>query len=190
MNTPIAACMLKNVRVQSPHLFEPYTDKYGKTRYSAIFRIYDEPNKKLVLDAMKEAVRAACPTDWERRFARIRANPNCCLLREPEDADDYSFLKATRLYDPQRRGADRPLLMRSDTSPAQQEDGELVSGAYVNAKLTFRYYNNQSEGVIATIEAVQFVKEGESFGSRPMASVDEFEDLSNKGESSDNPFAV
>ena len=160
-------------RLQAPHLYEPFTDKYGKTRYQAILRVYDEAEQAKLMKAIEAAVRAKCPNDWQKKLRQVLANPNCCLLRTPDDTDEYKFLKVTR-----RPEDGAPMLIDRARRNVPQSAGLFVSGAHVICRLQLWFYSNQSTGVGATITGAQWVAEGDAFGGAPLAKEDDFADLS------------
>lgn len=166
-------------RLQTPHLFEVYTDKYGKTQYSAIIRLYDPKEFAKV----EKAKLAACEAKWPGKGAamlkKINGNPNCCLLRESDDEDNpYKFLRVTR-----RKEDGKPPTVDRRRQEVTQTDGLLVSGAYVRVIIGCWAYDNQSKGVSATILGIQYVKYGEPFGGTPMkVEQDDFEDLGDDAE--------
>lgn len=173
-------------RLQSPHLYEPFTDKFGKTRYQAILRIYDKAEQDKVKRAIEAAVKAKWPNDWQKQLRQILANPNCCLLRTPDDTDEYLFMKVTR-----RPEDGMPKLVGRDRHIVAQSEGLFVSGANTIARLQLWGYDNQSKGVGATITGAQWVAEGDAFGGAPLAREDDFEDLSagDNGAASSDPWA-
>lgn len=168
----VAHSLAFECRVQTAHVFEPFTDKFGKTSYVAFLRIY-EPEVMKAIEAMKaEVVKEKFGSNWEKKLRQINGNPNCCLLREPDDSDDYKFMKVSR------KVADgRPMIVDQKGNPVSQADGLITSGAYVRVIVQFWGYDNQSCGVGATVIAMQYVKAGEPFSGAPKASKDDFEEL-------------
>lgn len=178
MATKDPTIVLIKCRLQAPHLYEPYTDKYGKTQYSAILRIATADVKDI--QAVEAGKEAACVrkfgADAPKKLKKINANPNCCLLREPDDDDSYKFMKVTR------RPADgMPRLLDRSKNVVPQSAGLFVSGAVCYALVQFWAYDNQSTGVGATLLGLQWVEEGEAFGGAPVARDDDFEMLDDKG---------
>lgn len=158
-------------RLQTAHVFEPFTDKFGKTQYSAFVRVY-EPEVMAAIEKMKaEVVKEKFGEKvWEKKLRQINGNPNCCLLREPDDADDYKFMKLSR-----KPGDMAPQVFDRHNNQVTQADGLITSGAYVRVIAQFWAYDNQSCGVGATLVAMQHVKDGEPFSGTPKATKDDFE---------------
>lgn len=80
--------------------------------------------------------------------------------------------------------AKQPKIIGRDKRPLKEADGIIYSGCYVNAIVTLWYQpagtkndNPVPHAVYGSLEAVQFMKDGEAFGA-PGVDVDEdFEDL-------------
>jgi len=62
-------------------------------------------------------------------------------------------------------------------TPLVKEDGKPYAGCYVNANIELYAYSHPKggKGVSASLRAVQFLKDGESFGAGPVNAEDEFE---------------
>ena len=71
----------------------------------------------------------------------------------------------------------RPTLVNRDKTPIAEEDGSLYGGCYVNASIDVWVMDNSyGKKVLASLNAIQFVKDGESFGTKSDVA-DDFEDL-------------
>ena len=71
----------------------------------------------------------------------------------------------------------RPTLVNRDKTPIVEEDGILYGGCYVNVSIDIWIMDNQyGKKVLASLNAIQFVKDGEAFGSKSEGA-DDFEDL-------------
>lgn len=164
-------------RLQTPHLYAPYTDKYGKTMYSCILRVYDKAEWAKIEAGKRAACQKKFGVEADKKLKKINGNPNCCLLREPDDDDSYKFMKATR-----KPEDGCPKLIDRAKNGVPQSAGLFVSGAEVFALVSFWAYDNQSTGVGATILGLQWVKEGEPFGGAPVARDDDFDSLDDTGD--------
>lgn len=181
-NTDSTMVMVR-ARIQAPHIYEPFTNKFGKTAYSVILRVYDEKEfAKIEAAKLAACVKKFGENNAEKKLRIINKNPNCCLLREPDEDEGYKFLTATR-----KPEDGMPTLLDRQRKNVSQADGLLVSGAWVNALLQTWAYDNQSTGVGATLVGLQFVKSDEPFGGAPKAKADDFEDLG-EDDSGDNPL--
>lgn len=75
----------------------------------------------------------------------------------------------------------RPTVIDADKTPLVAADGKPYSGCFVNASIELWAYDHPKggKGISATVLGVQFVKDGEKFGSGSSVSdADEFEDVS------------
>lgn len=80
--------------------------------------------------------------------------------------------------------AKQPKLIGRDKRPLTEADGILYSGCYVNAIITLWYQpagtknnNPVPHAVYASLEAIQFLKDGEAFGAAGVDVDEDFEDL-------------
>jgi len=74
----------------------------------------------------------------------------------------------------------RPAVVDQNVNPLVEQDGKIYGGCYVNATVEIFAYNHPTggKGVSAQLRAVQFVRDGESFGAGPVNAEDEFEPVS------------
>jgi hypothetical protein len=72
----------------------------------------------------------------------------------------------------------RPIVVDRDKTPLTAEDGKPYGGCYVNVTVElWAQDNSYGKRVNAGLLAVQFVKDGDSFGGARAGSADDFEDL-------------
>ena len=70
----------------------------------------------------------------------------------------------------------RPIVINRDKSPITEDDGIIYPGCYVNAIIEVWAQNNAwGKRVNANLLGVQFVADGEPFGSGVSASADDFD---------------
>ena len=61
----------------------------------------------------------------------------------------------------------RPTLVNRDKTPIVEEDGILYGGCYVNVSIDLWVMDNAyGKKVLASLNAIQFVKDGEAFGTK------------------------
>lgn len=109
---------------------------------------------------------------------KIRANNYCCKDGDEENYDGYAgqfYVSASN--------SKKPVVKGRDKRDLTEADGIIYSGCYVNAIVTLWYQAAGTKGgnavphaVYGSFEAVQFVRNGESFGA-PGVDDDDFEDL-------------
>ena len=72
--------------------------------------------------------------------------------------DHYSIKASTKK---------RPTLVNRDKTPIVEEDGILYGGCYVNVSIDLWVMDNAyGKKVLASLNAIQFVKDGEAFGTK------------------------
>lgn len=139
-------------------------------RYSAVFIMDNEKHADLIEHIEKVAERLALDT-FKKKIRLTRE-----LVRdgnEKPDVDGYgdgvSFVSASRKT--------RPAVVHRDPSiPVTEADGIIYAGCYVNASIRLWVQNNRyGKSVNAELRAIQFVRDGESFGAAPINPEDEFE---------------
>ena len=78
---------------------------------------------------------------------------------------------------------DRPQVVDRGKHPVAEEDDIIYAGCYVNAILNLWFQDNQwGRRVNASLEAVQFVKDGDRFGRKPVDVNAKLPDLSGEDE--------
>ena len=177
-------------RINFPHLYEPETDPFGRTRYSVVVRLYDPKDWEAVENAKKAAWQKKDPVNWERMLKKTNADPKCCLLRTPDNFDELEpgerfkeLLMTRRVEDGMPRLVDRA---RRDVP---QSAGLFVSGAKTfNLGQVWAYTGKGSTGCSCTALGLQWLEEGPAFGGNARkASTDDFEVL-DSGDNGDDPF--
>lgn len=72
----------------------------------------------------------------------------------------------------------RPAVVDRDKTPLVEEDGKPYSGCYVNGTITLWAQDNQwGQRVNGNLRGVQFYKDGEAFGVKPVDADEEFDDI-------------
>ena len=174
-----ANIMLKNVRLSFPSLFQ--TEKFGQEdtgKYAATF-ILDKNDHAKTIERLKEKVQEGFK---ELKVKSLPAERICLKDGDESGREEYEgayIIKATTKK--------RPTVIDRDRTPLADEDGKPYSGCYVNAIINFWHQDNQyGKRVNANLLGVQFVKDGEAFGSGPIDVSDEFEALETADEN--EPF--
>lgn len=175
MNTqkPIDANIIKltNVRLSYPNLFTAKAIEQGKEpKFSATFLLDKKAHAGLIKQIETQVARVALDA-FKKKVTLKRA-----LLRDGNEKDDTEgygdevmFLSANEVR--------RPVVVDRDMTPLTKDDPKPYAGCYVNATIRLFAYDHPTggKGVSAALRAVQFVKDGESFGAGPVNAEDEFE---------------
>lgn len=159
--------LLKNVRLSFPSLFQRSVFDGQEGKYEATFLIPKSDTKlKAQLDAaIAEAIKAA----------GIKVASDKLCLKDGNDSD-YDGYEGT--WSLKAANNKRPTVIDRDKSPIIESDEKLYAGCYVNAIVDLWVMNNSyGKRVNCNLYGVQFVKDGEAFGSGPVNVFDDFDDL-------------
>jgi hypothetical protein len=182
---------LENVRLSFPSLFKAKTyqgddaDKDKKPKFSATFLMDAKKNAKDIA-AIKTAMNYVLT---EKYGNKIPKGFKLCLRNgaEKEDTEGYGegifFIKA--------KTEKRPPVVDRDLTPLTEEDGKPYAGCYVNASIRFWVQDNTfGKRVNASLRTVQFVKDGESFGEKPIDPEEEFSALPESDSADDDNSVI
>lgn len=184
--------MLRNVRLSYEHIFTPSAlDDSQEAKYSATFII---PKDHADLPALRRAIFEAgaekFPTAfngkaWPMGYTSAlkdgdkdtNGNGEILSERNPEYAGAYVF-KASAA------ASRRPLTIGRKKEAITEADGVIYSGCYVNASVAVAGYEfgKIKKGVTAYLNGVQFVADGERFGSDAMSDFDELDTADGGGD--------
>lgn len=159
--------MLKNVRLSFPSLFKRSTFNGEEGKFEATFLLPKTDTKTvdkindLIDNALKEA-KVKVPQD--KRFIK--------------DGDDIDYDGYAGHWAIKASSNSRPMIIDRDKSILAEDDEKPYAGCYVNAQISVWVMNNQyGKRVLANLSGVQFVKDGEPFGSNNAASIDDFDEI-------------
>lgn len=168
--------LLKNVRLSFPSIFQRALFDGVEGKYEATFLI-PKDNEKL-----KAQLDAAIKSAIAEADIKVAGDKICLKDGDESEYDGYAghwSLKAA--------GNKRPTVLDRDKTPLTEADEKIYAGCYVNAVIDFWVQNNKyGKRVNANLYGVQFVKDGEAFGSGPADVFDDFDDLD--GDSDDLGF--
>ena len=173
--------MLRNVRLSYEHIFKPTSfEEGGEPKYSATFIIpKDHPD----LPAVKRAFFEAGQESFASEFVKAGSWPRgfTCSLKDADTAtDSLGEVLAEKnsayvgCYILEANSSKRPVVINRNKAAVAEEDGIIYSGCYVNASLAAAGYTfgKVKKGVKAYLNGVQFVKDGERFGSDALSDFD------------------
>jgi len=150
--------VIKNARLSFPSLWTPTAfDSNAQKKYSATL-ILDKKDDAAVIATLKQLVNALA----KEKFSKLPKKFFWALQDGDEkDRAEYEgkiIVKATNKK--------RFPIIDKDLTALVEEDGRPYGGCYVNAKVRFYAWSNGTSfsGVLCSLEAVQFAKDGESFG--------------------------
>lgn len=172
--------ILNNVRLSYEHIFTPSAfDDNQPAKYSATLIIpKDHKNLPEVKRALMEAGAEKFPSiftgsTWPRGMT-------CALKDADKDTDDAGVTLAEK--NPEYAGcyvlkADstrRPIVVDRNKAAVTEADGVIYSGCFVNVSLAAAGYEfgKVKKGVKCYLNGVQFVRDGERFGTDATSDFD------------------
>ncbi|MDC9593533.1 DUF2815 family protein [Xenorhabdus sp. IM139775] len=170
---------LKQVRLAFPDLFEAtQVNGQGDFKFRSTFLIPKE--RKDVIAEIEAAIKKVATEKWgakaEGIIKSIRGNNMRFNFRDGDDKPDYDGYAGNMYISASNKS--RPLVIDRDRSPLAAQDGKPYSGCYVNATISIFAYENNGKGISASLSGVQFFRDGDAFAGGGVASVDDFDDIS------------
>jgi hypothetical protein len=152
--------MLKNVRLSFPSLFK--TEWYAGAdteKFAATFLIPKSDTKTVA------TIESACKQALIDKFGEGKIPKGFKMPLGDGDEKDYQGYQDH--FSIKANTKKRPTLVNRDKTPIVEEDGILYGGCYVNASIDIWVMDNSyGKKVLASLNAIQFVKDGESFGEK------------------------
>jgi len=189
--------VIKNVQIalfSPPAIWTPQQyNNDGKPKYRAYFLMAPDSEAKQVVEAAIRETAAASPwaSKAKEHLAAAKASGKICLV----DGDTKAYAgfpgnwALTAIRDPGRDPGAPVIVDRDGKTPIKENQGRIFSGCFVNAKVGFYAQNNvHGKTVRCTLIAVQYVKDGESFGGAAPASGEGLDDLGFVEDIDDQPF--
>ena len=166
---------LENVRLSFPQLFTAKAIEAGKEpTFSATF-LLDNEKHALLIKKIEAAIERTALDFFKKKI--VLKDRNKCLHdgnEQPETegyGDGIMYLRSSNRT--------RPPVVNRDMSPIVEADGIIYAGCYVNATVRLFAWDHPTggKGVSASLRAIQFVKDGESFGAGKVDVEKEFQSL-------------
>lgn len=158
-------------RVSFPHVFAPHTGFEGQAAKYSLVMLFDH---KTDISKLKQAAFKAAVDKWGPKEKWPKA------LRMPfRDGNEKSDLQGyeNTIYVTANSPKQRPQVINAKKEPITEEDGAFYPGCYARATLrAFAYDKAGNKGVSFSLQNVQKIRDGESFGGRKNA-VDEFDEV-------------
>lgn len=171
--------LLKNVRLSFADIWRMKSVQGGNPRFSANFLIApDDPQVKLIKKTIKEVMVAK----WGDNLPKLKAEKFFFRDGDPEEWDGYAGM-----WYVSAANKNRFQIIDRNKRPLTEEDGKPYSGCYVNCLVRAWAQDDPEFGkrINATLEVIQFYKDGEAFGAGPVDIDDYFDDL---GDGDDDMF--
>lgn len=163
---------LDNVRLSYPQLFQAKAMEGSKPKFSAVFLLNKKTHAKEIAQIEKMTERAMLD-----KFGKKVALKNVPLKDGNDKAekegygDEVMYLTA--------KSDTRPAVVDQKKAPLTEADGKIYGGCYVNAFIEIFAYKHPTggSGVSAGLKAVQFFRDGESFGAGPVDTDKVFDEV-------------
>lgn len=151
----------------------------GPFKYRTNFLIpADDAQRKVIGKAIVEVAKAKWGEKAKAVLDATNAQQKICFI--DGDTKEYNGYAGNWALTATRDVGDGPVQICGNSlkQKISSQDGIIYSGCYVNGKVDLWAQDNKfGKTVRATLIAVQFVKDGESFGGAAPASVDGLDDL-------------
>lgn len=161
--------VLTNVRGSFLDIFKAKAVNDGEPRFSANF-LLDKTKDAAQIKKIGDAIRALEATKFKGK--KLPADKVCLRDGDEKEYDGYEnqmFLSAANKK--------RPTVIDRDKTTLVEEDGKPYAGCYVNAVVRLWAQDNQfGKRINASLEVIQFVKDGEAFGA-PKVNLDVLPDM-------------
>lgn len=165
---------LKNVRLSFPKLFRAKAFEEGQApRFEATFLL--DPSNEAHAETIAEIEEQSKAVLKEKFNGKVPKGTKYCFgdgnEKEYDGYEDRIYIASANRT--------RPTVVNRDRSALAEEDGVIYAGCYVNATITLWPQDHPKGGkrVNANLLAVQFLKEGEAFGQKPVDAEEEFDVL-------------
>ena len=176
--------MLRNVRLSYEHIFQPSAmDDNSTPKYSAEVII---PKDHPELANVKRALLEAGEEKFGSTFAPGKPWPmgyTSALKDADKDVDGSGVLLSEKnpeykgCYILKTQSTRRPVTLGRRKEQLTEQDGVIYSGCYINVSAAFAgyEYGKIKKGVTCYLNGVQFVADGERFGSDATSDFDELD---------------
>lgn len=175
--------VLRNVRLSYEHIFTPSSfDDSQDAKYSATLIV---PKDHADLPALRKALFEAGQEKFPAAFnGKTWPTGYTCALKDADkDTNDAGEVLAEKnpeyagCYVVKADSTRRPVVIGRKKEALTEADGVIYSGCYVNISMAAAGYEfgKIKKGVKCYLNGVQFVADGERFGSDAMSDFDELD---------------
>lgn len=174
--------VLKDVRLSFPHIWKKQAATEDATpKFSAAFLMDPStPAGKKNVKSCEKAIADVMKEKWKKE---VRLKPG----REGmQDGDEQISDNTGEVYDGYEgmmvvsaKNGNRIPIVDADKTTLAEEDGKPYAGCYVNAVIRFFAVDDAKKGgkgIFASLEAIQFKRDGEAFGAAPVDVDDYFDE--------------
>lgn len=178
---------LENVRLSFPYLFTAQEQEGGKKTFNASFILKaGDPQIKKIENAIADVAKAKWGAKADAVLKQLKASDKVAL-HDGDTKTQYDGYEGNMYISSSRPSTNgRPLLIDRNKSPLTEEDGKLYSGCYVNAIIElWAQDNNFGKRINASLQGVQFDKDGDRFAGGSSADESDFDELADGADADD-----
>ena len=163
---------LTNVRLSFAQIWKATAFNEGQTpKFSANFLLDKNVHKKQI-DSIKKTIKQMQTAAFG---GTTPARMEYCF----NDGESKAYDGYDNCYYIAAGSTNRPKIIDRDRGVLVQQDDRPYSGCYVNAALSLWVQNNQwGKAIRCELKAIQFVKDGDRFGAKPVNTDEVFDDIS------------
>ncbi len=185
MNTPAPTqpkaleMRIDNVRLSYPQLFQAKAMEGSKPKFSAVFLLNKKQHAKEIAALEKMIDRAML--DKFGKKVTLKHVP----LHDGNEKEDKEGYGDEVMYLTSKSDS-RPAVVDQKKAPLTEADGKIYGGCYVNAFVQIFAYKHPTGGmgVACGLKAVQFFRDGESFGAGPVDTDKVFDTVGSEDDAS------
>ena len=167
----MSVIMMKNVRLSFPNIWTPKAFVEGQQPKFSCNLLLDKENDKAQIASFKKAIREAALASFN---GEIPTGLKICI-NDGKDKSYDGYENAMYISCASRL---RPQIIDRDRTPLVEEDGRPYAGCYVNAAISLWVQANKYGNRIAcNLNALQFSKDGETFGAGGIKVEAVFDDI-------------
>lgn len=176
--------VIQNATISFPKVFEAESIKGGKPRFSASFLLDKETDAKQIEKIEKtiaKLIKEKLKGKNGKALTKLPADKVCLRDGDEKEYDGYEgkmFINAANL--------NRPTVVDRKQNPVTEADDLIYGGAIVTAIIRLWAQDSKEYGkrINASLEVVQFIKEGQRFGA-PKADLGALPELPDDEDDSD-----
>lgn len=159
---------MKTVRLSFPSVFRKAVFSGAETKFEATFLL----DKTEHADTIKQIQAEIAKLLKDELKSKLPADKICLKDGDEIEYDGYKGCMSIKAS-----SSKRPVVIGKDKSPLTEDDNVIYAGCYVNAIISLWAQNNQfGKRINASLEAIQFAKDGAPFGDGgSKVSADDFD---------------
>lgn len=198
---------LEGVRLSFADIWRPKAIKRqdgtsSPPKFSANFLIPKDGDLTAIVDGKRMPIMVALKKAKHEAIAKKLGDAKAKTLKikssayAVKDGDEENYDGYEGQWYVSANNAKQPKIIGRDKRPLTEADGVIYSGCYVNAIVTLWYQpagvkndNPVPHAVYASLEAIQFVRDGEAFGAAGVDVDEDFEDLTDDDDELDDDDA-